>query len=201
MNHLVEPVCATQTPCKCCAATASLYGVVDFHKNCEMVRRQVLELSGIPIYYYRCPNCRFIFTTAFDHFTDEDFRRCIYNDDYVRVDPDYLQRRPRANANFLCRLLAGPKPNRILDYGGGNGLLAEVLRAGGFAQTDTYDPSRAIILVHAPSLPRRAIRGGRQVIGCHQNRTSGRRLAPWNGLWGGTELEPSGTGSRGGSSA
>ncbi len=37
-------------------------------------------------------------------------------------------------------MFAGPKPRRILDYGGGNGLLTELLRAGGFAQADAYDP-------------------------------------------------------------
>jgi 2-polyprenyl-6-hydroxyphenyl methylase/3-demethylubiquinone-9 3-methyltransferase len=140
MNHHFELICATQTPCKCCAAEASLYGVVDFHKNCEMIRRKVLDLSGIPIYYYCCPNCRFIFTTAFDHFTKEDFDRSIYNEEYLLVDPDYQQRRPRGNADFLCGLFAGPRPKRILDYGAGNGLLAELLRAGGFSQVDAYDP-------------------------------------------------------------
>jgi 2-polyprenyl-6-hydroxyphenyl methylase/3-demethylubiquinone-9 3-methyltransferase len=113
---------------------------VDFHKNCESIRRKVLDLSGIPIYYYRCPDCRFIFTTAFDHFTKEDFCRYIYNEEYLLVDPDYQQLRPRGNAEFLCQLFAGAKPQRILDYGGGHGLLAELLRAGGFSQVDTYDP-------------------------------------------------------------
>jgi 2-polyprenyl-6-hydroxyphenyl methylase/3-demethylubiquinone-9 3-methyltransferase len=105
-----------------------------------MIRRHVLDLSGVPIYYYRCPQCRFIFTTAFDHFTKEDFRRHIYNDEYHQVDPDYRQVRPQANASFLRRLFAGSQPERILEYGGGNGQLANLLLASGFAQVDTYDP-------------------------------------------------------------
>jgi 2-polyprenyl-6-hydroxyphenyl methylase/3-demethylubiquinone-9 3-methyltransferase len=113
---------------------------VDFHKNCEVYRRKVLDLSGIPIYYHRCPACRFVFTTAFDHFTKEDFLRYIYNDEYVLVDPDYREVRPRANAAFLCSLFSGPRPRRILDYGGGNGVLAESLRAAGFPRAETYDP-------------------------------------------------------------
>lgn len=140
MNHLFQPVCVTRAPCKCCATEAFLYGVVDFHKNCEQHRRKVLDPSGIPIYYYRCPNCGFLFTTAFDRFTEGDFRRHIYNDDYRLVDPDYRHTRPRACADLVCRLFAGPKPGRVLDYGGGNGVLAEVLRTSGFPQVDTYDP-------------------------------------------------------------
>jgi SAM-dependent methyltransferase len=64
----------------------------------------------------------------------------IYNEDYLLVDPDYPERRPRGTAGFLCRLFASSKPRRLLDYGGGNGLMAKVLRANGFPHADTYDP-------------------------------------------------------------
>ena len=129
-----------ETPCKCCGATALLYGVVDFHKNCEIYRRRVLNLSGIPIYYHRCPMCQFIFTTAFDRFTSDDFRRYIYNEDYLLVDPDYPEARPKGNAAVLSSLFSGVKPNRILDYGGGNGTMAAMLRAAGFPHVESYDP-------------------------------------------------------------
>jgi 2-polyprenyl-6-hydroxyphenyl methylase/3-demethylubiquinone-9 3-methyltransferase len=140
MNSALQPICAKKALCKCCGAPAPLYGVVDFHKNCEIYRRKVLDVSGVPIYYYRCPLCQFIFTTAFDQFTKEDFLRHIYNEDYLVVDPDYQETRPRVNAASLCRIFTGIKPRRILDYGGGNGVLAESLRAAGFAQVETYDP-------------------------------------------------------------
>ena len=131
---------AQETPCKCCGAVAFLYGVVDFHKNCEIYRRRVLDLSGIPIYYHRCPVCQFIFTTAFDSFTQDDFRRYIYNEEYLLVDPDYPEARPRSNAGFLTSLFSVVRPQRILDYGGGNGALAESLHSAGFSQVHTYDP-------------------------------------------------------------
>jgi 2-polyprenyl-6-hydroxyphenyl methylase/3-demethylubiquinone-9 3-methyltransferase len=140
MNSELQAICAKQALCKCCGALAFPYGVVDFHKNCEIYRRKVLDISGVPIYYYRCPECQFIFTTAFDHFTKEDFLRYIYNEEYLVVDPDYREARPRGNAAALCRLFTGAKPRRILDYGGGQGILAELLRAEGFSQVDTYDP-------------------------------------------------------------
>jgi 2-polyprenyl-6-hydroxyphenyl methylase/3-demethylubiquinone-9 3-methyltransferase len=117
-----------------------LCGVVDLSKNCQIVRRQVLPCSGIPIYYYRCPDCKFIFTTAFDRFTHADFARVIYNDEYVLVDPDYVSARPNANAGFLQQLFPASKPSRLLDYGGGNGMLARLLAERGFPNVDCYDP-------------------------------------------------------------
>jgi 2-polyprenyl-6-hydroxyphenyl methylase/3-demethylubiquinone-9 3-methyltransferase len=116
------------------------YGVVDFHKNCEIARRQVLGISGVPIYYYRCPACGFLFTTAFDEFTQDDFLRHVYNEDYLLVDPDYRGDRARVNADILIGLFSDARPRRILDYGGGNGGLADRLRSAGFPQVETYDP-------------------------------------------------------------
>jgi 2-polyprenyl-6-hydroxyphenyl methylase/3-demethylubiquinone-9 3-methyltransferase len=136
----LQPVCARRAPCKCCGAEATLCGVVDYHKNCESHRRRVLGLSGVPIYYHRCPVCRFLFTTAFDHFTRHDFLSHVYNDEYLLVDPDYLEARPRANASFLNMLFPHARPERVLDYGGGNGVLAKSLRAAGFPHAETYDP-------------------------------------------------------------
>ncbi len=75
MSSVLTPICAQQTRCKCCGSLAFRYGVVDFHKNCEIYRKNALDVSGIPIYYYRCPACGFIFTTALDQFTNDDFRQ------------------------------------------------------------------------------------------------------------------------------
>jgi 2-polyprenyl-6-hydroxyphenyl methylase/3-demethylubiquinone-9 3-methyltransferase len=141
MDSGLQAVCADQAPCKCCGTTAFLCGVVDFNKNCEIHRRQVLGISGVPIYYYRCAACRFVFTTAFDDFTKDDFLRYVYNEEYLLIDPDYLGPRARASADTLVRLFPdGRRPRRVLDYGGGNGTLAEHLRAAGFPAVETYDP-------------------------------------------------------------
>jgi 2-polyprenyl-6-hydroxyphenyl methylase/3-demethylubiquinone-9 3-methyltransferase len=140
MSARLQAACSPQAQCKCCGSPAYLYGVVDFHKNCEIYRRRVLGLSGIPVYYHRCPACRFIFTRAFDDFTTDDFLRDIYNDEYLVVDPDYLEDRPRSNAATVCSLFSAARPRRILDYGGGRGLLADLLAASGFDDVATYDP-------------------------------------------------------------
>jgi len=140
MNAALEPICSPQTRCKCCGSFAFRYGVVDFHKNCEIHRGNALNVAGIPIYYYRCPACRFIFTTALDDFTHEDFRRYVYNDEYPLIDPDYKESRPRYNAGIIDRLFSESKPESILDYGCGNGVLAQALREAGFPRVDTFDP-------------------------------------------------------------
>jgi len=140
MESGLQAICAKQTHCKCCGALALPFGVVDFHKNCEILRRRVFDISGVPIYYYRCPQCHFIFTTAFDRFTHEDFRQYIYNQEYLLIDPDYQESRPAGNAQILCSLFAEARPRRILDYGGGHGVLAQLLRASGFSHAETYDP-------------------------------------------------------------
>jgi 2-polyprenyl-6-hydroxyphenyl methylase/3-demethylubiquinone-9 3-methyltransferase len=93
--------------------------------------------------YYRCGACGFIFTTAFDQFTHEDFAKWIYNEQYALVDPDYAGARAEGNAQFISHLLGGDPANkslRILDYGGGSGRLSELLRNAGYADTSCYDP-------------------------------------------------------------
>jgi SAM-dependent methyltransferase len=139
MDLSFQAIAAGKAPCKCCGTQASLYGAVDFHKSCASWTK-VLELSGIPIHYFRCPDCGFIFTTAFDQFTMEDFRRHIYNSDYLLVDPEYQDERPRGNAALILKFFPYLKPQRLLDYGCGAGLLVEVLRATGLFQVDGYDP-------------------------------------------------------------
>jgi 2-polyprenyl-6-hydroxyphenyl methylase/3-demethylubiquinone-9 3-methyltransferase len=136
----LTPLAPPATACKCCGAPARLYDVVDFHKNCAQGREPVLAASGVPVYYHRCGECGLVFTTRFDDFSIADFARHIYNGDYALVDPDYRDVRPGHNAG-LVRHLFGARPQlRVLDYGGGNGRLAELLRQAGFADVRTFDP-------------------------------------------------------------
>jgi 2-polyprenyl-3-methyl-5-hydroxy-6-metoxy-1,4-benzoquinol methylase len=69
----------------------------------------------------------------------EDFASRVYNDDYVQVDPDYLDVRPRGNALMLDRTFQAVEADiRHLDYGGGSGLLSEILLDRGW-QSASYD--------------------------------------------------------------
>lgn len=134
---VAEPAAA----CKCCSGTARLYGVVDFNKNCETGQgRPVLSACGIPVYYHRCPNCQFIFTTLTDRWTNEEFAKNIYNSEYALVDPDYADKRPRGAAQTVGQLWGQSKDLRLLDYGGGNGRTAQLLREAGFKHVEVYDP-------------------------------------------------------------
>jgi SAM-dependent methyltransferase len=140
MNNL-KSASATPTPCKICGGPSQLYGVTDFHKCCEEVRGTRLPVSGIPIYYRRCEVCGFLFTDAFDGWSEAEFKAHIYNAGYLVVDPDYTEIRPRNNAGLVQRMFGSHRAElRVLDYGGGNDVLCSALRAEGFPVAATYDP-------------------------------------------------------------
>ena len=137
----LKPIGTEVPPCKICGSASTLYGVVDFNRSCEEVRGRFLPLSGVPVNYRRCPTCGFLFTDSFDRWTEADFKEHIHNDDYVVVDPDYVETRPAANAGLINHLFERDKARlRVLDYGGGNGVLSQALTAAGFLSAQTYDP-------------------------------------------------------------
>jgi len=126
--------------CKVCGAPSALFGVVDFHKSCIESQGRRLALSGVAVYYRRCTQCGFAFTTAFDAWKWDAFRDHIYNNEYIVVDPDFVELRPAGNAHLIANSFPDAKKTiQILDYGGGNGVLAARLRDQGFSAA-TYDP-------------------------------------------------------------
>jgi hypothetical protein len=129
-------------PCKICAAPSPVYGAVDFNKNCEeRGAGRIFPKSDILIGYHKCPGCGFLFTPAFDEWTHKEYAQAIYNDDYILVDPDYRQARPAANAALLTQMFGRHMASlSLLDYGGGNGFLADTLVKNGFGSAATYDP-------------------------------------------------------------
>jgi len=127
--------------CKCCGGPARRFGEVDFSKCCEDHRGKVFPDAGIPVPYCRCEDCGFLFTTAFDRFKPVDFLKTIYNDQYVLADPEMTGARARRMAEaVICGFAHCRQKIRVLDYGGGTGVLALCLRKCGFAQVETYDP-------------------------------------------------------------
>jgi SAM-dependent methyltransferase len=128
-------------PCKVCGAPALPFGEADFNRSCMEPRAATLPPLGIAVPFRRCTACGFLFTECFDDWTAADFKRAIYNDDYIRLDPDYAERRPRENASMVIRHLYEDRARlRVLDYGGGTGLLARYLRDAGFACAETFEP-------------------------------------------------------------
>lgn len=142
-SHAVKELQAVRsspvTPCKVCGGDASPFDIVDFYKTCvDTLYPQ--GLCTIPVIYRMCDKCQFIFTNFFDGFSGEQWQRYVYNDGYLKLDPDYLKVRPCMNARDLITLLAGSKGSTIgLDYGGGNGMTAALMRENGWT-FNSYDP-------------------------------------------------------------
>lgn len=132
----------TPIPCKICQSPASAHGVVDFNKSCEAHHGRFFELAGIAVWYYRCTGCGFLFTDHFDAWTAEDWQRTVYNNDYALFDPDGADgTRARENAATVLALFPEAAKLRILDFGGGDGALADRLRLNG-VDCLSYDPFR-----------------------------------------------------------
>lgn len=128
------------TTCPVCKEACSLIDVVDFNKSCEEARGNFLEISGLPIYYALCGACGFCFSPDIYLWSLADFEERIYNNSYILVDPDYQEIRPQSNARSLISMFGSlPSSIRHLDYGGGNGLLVEVLKKSGW-NSASYDP-------------------------------------------------------------
>jgi 2-polyprenyl-6-hydroxyphenyl methylase/3-demethylubiquinone-9 3-methyltransferase len=126
--------------CKCCGSKADWFGAVDFSKSCEDHRGKVMPDSGRAVDYFRCTSCGFLFTRLIDGWSAGRVAAEIYNADYVRVDPDFTGTRPRGNADLLSWTFEDERARlAMLDYGGGEGLMASVLRERGF-DASSFDP-------------------------------------------------------------
>jgi SAM-dependent methyltransferase len=131
---------STQAPsCLVCGSPSEWLDAVDFNKSCEEARGKALPRTGVLVAYALCGNCGFCFAPQICAWPPETFERWIYNDAYVQVDPDYLGARPRGNADALGQLFTRVPAARHLDYGGGNGMLANILRERGW-NSASYDP-------------------------------------------------------------
>lgn len=130
----------TNVNCKICNSKTLDVDKLDYGKICGLNKHFGTEL-GIKVPYRKCEQCNFIFTDFFDGFSPEMWTTYIYNADYYDyVDPDYLLKRPKQNASQLNKILKLTNINWIgLDYGGGNGLLSELLKSKGH-NYDCYDP-------------------------------------------------------------
>lgn len=134
------PAALHECLCPACAGSATLLDTVDFNKSCEELRGLVLPKSGLGIDYLLCDGCGFCFSPGIARWSKEEFAERIYNDGYVAVDPDYLEARPRANAQAVASMFGKHVLTiRHLDYGGGNGLLSSTLFAEGW-DSQSYDP-------------------------------------------------------------
>ena len=96
-------------------------------------------LSGIPVHYYGCAHCDFIFTTRCDNWAKEDFNLNIYNDRYVEVDPYFVEVGPINQAKWSEQQYPLLKGLKILDFGPGTGFFASWLNSRRW-DVSFYDP-------------------------------------------------------------
>ncbi|WEJ99498.1 MAG: class I SAM-dependent methyltransferase [Candidatus Sphingomonas phytovorans] len=125
--------------CKICGSPANLFDSVDFNKHCSPSSPYAFGFSGISIGYHRCDYCEFIFSSAMDDWSNQDFSQYIYNRDYILVDPEYVEIRPLRDAEYVMALLEPNTPLALLDYGSGSGTLARQLVRFG-VDAESYDP-------------------------------------------------------------
>lgn len=125
--------------CKICAGNSLVWDECDVNQggSPELARRPDI---GQSLTYHRCTQCGFVFTAQLDGWFAQDFAKFIYNDEYIQVDPDYVQVRPASQAQMLLGLIENPHPDFcLLDYGAGSGTLARMLREAGLC-ADSEDP-------------------------------------------------------------
>jgi len=127
--------------CKVCGSEVRPFGRIDFNRSCEDVRSSALAPAGYEIPYVRCVRCGLIFTSAFDQWSTHEFSSLIYNEEYILVDPDFIESRPRNHATMISTELRSFESQiHGLDYGGGNGLFAKLMQKFGFNDYQSYDP-------------------------------------------------------------
>lgn len=135
--------------CKVCRSEdLKVHSHVDTGTSCL---RTVDFITGSSVTYYQCQECGLTFTFAFDEYTSDDWKTKVYNDSYIKYDPDYLDARPKSNAEFIRNFLMGGsliaeptvemfKGMRILDYGGGNSVFGKTLKESLGVEVTSYDP-------------------------------------------------------------
>ena len=114
-----------------------IFGVVDWVQNLTSMKP---ELYGIPVYYHRCGNAGICSPSSLMSSPTRTFPEWVYNEQYGLVDLGYGEIRATQNAKLISENFPDAKPFNVLDYGGGNGKLAELLREKGFGSVDSYDP-------------------------------------------------------------
>lgn len=126
--------------CPVCGGISPLLETVDFNKTCMEIFGIYFDKSGFPVDYLWCEDCGFCFAPDLHKWALADFESYIYNAEYSKIDPDYIDVRPTNNAWHVIKLFCGGD-GKIdhLDFGGGAGLLSKKLAEAGWSSI-SYDP-------------------------------------------------------------
>ena len=98
--------------------------------------RRIYDANLGEIALLECVECGFGYFDEMHGWPEERFRNEIYNGDYHLCDAPFREERPKKLAAWLARNLC---PCYLVDFGGGQGRLAELLVERGF-RTYSYDP-------------------------------------------------------------
>ena len=123
--------------CPICNNYASVLGQVTFDRNNAKVPESNLTL----MHYHKCDDCSLVFCKEMLDWTVEQLGTLVYNDEYIKYDPDYLDLRPRNYARFFMDQFPTYEARTVkhLDYGSGLGLMAKELSKYGW-NSSSYDP-------------------------------------------------------------
>lgn len=123
--------------CMICLGKLKLLGSVDFDRNNAGI--PVVNTSKIE--YYKCTSCDFLCAPEMLAWSAEKLGKEVYNEDYIKYDPDYLDTRPKNFAKLLIDSIRSNFVQKIkhLDYGSGLGILSQELVKNKWNST-SYDP-------------------------------------------------------------
>lgn len=123
--------------CTICSGTKIVsLGSVPFDRNNADVPIKNYTLME----YLRCNNCNFVYCPEMLSWTAKDLGDKVYNEDYIKYDPDYVEIRPKNYAKIFADLPAISTSNiKHLDYGSGSGVMSNELRKRGW-NSSCYDP-------------------------------------------------------------
>lgn len=127
--------------CRICGGILSSLGSVPFDRN----NANVPIVNDNPMEYHKCTYCKAISCQEMLDWTPEMLGTEVYNDDYIKYDPDYTGVRPLNYADYLNSVFK--KGLSHLDYGSGSGIMVEFLNKHGWKNSISYDPYSNNIIV------------------------------------------------------
>lgn len=169
-HRLPKAIADLVVPCKICGTDSPLCDLVDYHEGCHDADGRCMNLAGVPVCYYRCPGCGFVFTRQFDEGAAEPDPTwgggsAIMSDS----ERDHLDRRARGDLGLLQgwfgEALAGLHvlvlgSNHLANLLREAGCLADAWRPGtlegiarGFAAGMQYDMALALDTLEAVTDP------------------------------------------------
>lgn len=120
--------------CKICNGELKLLGCLPFDNN----SREIPILDNTPMAYYQCKECLAVSCPEMLKWSTKKLGEVVYNNEYIKYDPDYLDNRPKNYAKFLKALFKN-FTFKHLDYGSGSGKMCEILTEYGW-DSKGYDP-------------------------------------------------------------